>query len=298
MTIAHRRRGQDHAHRGDATASSSRRSTFFADWRDEIVAEHIGWMVPDHYDPAIRLPQAQHSLLADRGRRPEDPDRYLRRQSQVRASTARSGIMLNTPYLERLAAAGAKPEEHRHGDVHAPARRPCRLEYAARQRPLGADVPECAVRFQQDRLRAFPQALDRDPEKGPAIGGAFRDSVLPDRRGRARQMVDGTRGDRGASLARRPRPGHSPGHVLDQPRLAGHGKRCSAATSSTTSIQLYHPTWNSFACTDQPTARAIAAHDARKMRWLGRAAACRSISARRIFCHIDPHRDAFPPRFV
>ena len=24
---------------------------FFADWRDEIVAEHMGWMVPDHYDP-------------------------------------------------------------------------------------------------------------------------------------------------------------------------------------------------------------------------------------------------------
>ena len=28
--------------------------TFFTDWRDEIVAEHLGWMVPHHFDAAER----------------------------------------------------------------------------------------------------------------------------------------------------------------------------------------------------------------------------------------------------
>ena len=36
---------------------------FFADWRDEIVAEHMGWMVPNHTirQPAFKL--SIHSWL-------------------------------------------------------------------------------------------------------------------------------------------------------------------------------------------------------------------------------------------
>src|SRR5438477_5998521 len=26
--------------------------TFFTEWRDELVAPHLGWMVPNHFDPA------------------------------------------------------------------------------------------------------------------------------------------------------------------------------------------------------------------------------------------------------
>ena len=43
---------------------------FFADWRDEIVAEHMGWMVPDHYDPASGyLKLSIHSWLLEIGGR-------------------------------------------------------------------------------------------------------------------------------------------------------------------------------------------------------------------------------------
>ena len=39
--------------------------TFFTDWRDDVVAGHMGWMVPD-----------------------QNPDRHLRRQSQIAQASA------------------------------------------------------------------------------------------------------------------------------------------------------------------------------------------------------------------
>ena len=140
--------------------------TFFADWRDEIVAEHMGWMVPDHYDPASRLSEAQHPLLADRDRRPKNPDRHLRRQSQVAQASAVLGPAQHA--LHRAARGGRREAGgDRHGDVHASARRSRRLEHEARQRPLGADIPEREVRLQQDRLRPFPRRSIAIRRKAP-----------------------------------------------------------------------------------------------------------------------------------
>src|SRR5947208_3000455 len=80
---------------------------------------------------------------------------------------------------------------HRLRHVHAPACRPCRLEHAARQWPLGADLSEGALRVRQDRVRL----LDRDPREnaGTAIcrqraagrrgqTGGDRPQRVPDRR--------------------------------------------------------------------------------------------------------------------
>src|SRR5258705_7476736 len=42
--------------------------SFFADWRDEHVAEHLPWMVPDHFDPASGfLKLSIHSWLVEIG---------------------------------------------------------------------------------------------------------------------------------------------------------------------------------------------------------------------------------------
>src|SRR5438132_6474956 len=39
---------------------------FFAEWRDEIVAEHMGWLAPAHYDPASGyLKLSIHSWLIE-----------------------------------------------------------------------------------------------------------------------------------------------------------------------------------------------------------------------------------------
>src|SRR6266850_4863513 len=50
--------------------------------------------------------------------------------------------------------------------VHAPACRPCRLEHAARQWPLGADLSQGALRVRQDRVRL----LDRNPRENAGAG--------------------------------------------------------------------------------------------------------------------------------
>src|SRR4051812_49923994 len=42
--------------------------TFFPDWRDEIVAPHMHWLAPNHYDPASgRLKLSIHSWLIEIG---------------------------------------------------------------------------------------------------------------------------------------------------------------------------------------------------------------------------------------
>ena len=232
--------------------------TFFADWRDEIVAEHMGWMVPDHYDPATGFLKLSIHSLAARDRRPENPDRHLRRQSQIAQASA---VLGQAQHALSRAARGGRREAggHRHGDVHAPARRSRRLEHAARQRPLGADIPEREVRLQQDRLRPFPRASIAIRRKGPAIGGALRDSVLPIVEAGLCQMVDGARDDRGASRARRPRPATRP--VTCIIKLASQGR-------AGVLLRRHHPSRRSRSITRpgtasrasiRPTARQLAA---------------------------------------
>jgi glyoxylase-like metal-dependent hydrolase (beta-lactamase superfamily II) len=94
--------------------------------------------------------------------------------------------------------------DYRH--VHASACRPCRLEHAARQRPLGADLPEGALRVRQGRVRL----LDRHHAKTPVP--PFGDSVLPCVEAKQAEIVrdDYQIGDHARIL---PTPGHTPGHV-------------------------------------------------------------------------------------
>ena len=90
--------------------------------------------------------------------------------------------------------------------VHASACRPRRLEHAARQWPLGADVSEGALRVRQDRVRL----LDRDARQDARA--AFVDSVLPVVEARRAEIVrsDYQIGDHTRIL---PTPGHTPGHA-------------------------------------------------------------------------------------
>ena len=178
--------------------------TFFADWRDEIVAEHMPWMVPNHYDPASGyLKLSIHSWLIEIGGRKILIDTCVGNHKSRKQRPFWD--QLNTPYLERLAAAGVKPEDidmvmctHLHVD-HVGWN--TRLDNG-RWVPT---FPNAQYVFSKTDYDHF-LGIDRDPEKGPAIGGAMRDSVLPDRRGRA--CPDGRRhARRSRSISRSsPRP--------------------------------------------------------------------------------------------
>ena len=82
--------------------------------------------------------------------------------------------MLNRPYMENFAKAGPEGGGHRLRALHAPACRPCGLEHAARQRPLGADVPERQVRVLQDRSRLLRSGARRGRQGGQACARVQR----------------------------------------------------------------------------------------------------------------------------
>ena len=138
-------------------------------------------------------------------------------------------------------------------------------------------------------------AIDRDPQKGPAIGGAMRDSVFPIvEAGLARWS---TAPRRSKSISRStPSPGHSPGHVLiNLARRASQAYFCGDIIHHV--IQVYHPAWNSFACLDQPTARKSRRMTLENCGGPARLLAPQHFGAPHL-CHIDHEGRRFVPRFV
>lgn len=138
-------------------------------------------------------------------------------------------------------------------------------------------------------------AIDRDPQAGPAIGGAMRDSVFPIVEAGLCQMVDGTELiDEHLSLT--PAPGHSPGHVLIN--LASQGRQAFFSGDIIHHvIQVYHPAWNSFACVDQETARQSRRMTLEKCAGSGALLMPQHFGAPHI-CHVDAKGGGFVPRFV
>ena len=138
-------------------------------------------------------------------------------------------------------------------------------------------------------------AIDRDPEKGPAIGGALRDSVLPIVEAGFAQMVDGTETIE-EHLALEPAPGHTPGHVLI--KLASQGDQAFFTGDILHHvIQVYHPAWNSFACLDQDTARRTRRRVLEDCAGSGALLMPQHFGAPHI-CHIDAMGGGFTPRFA
>src|SRR5947207_988853 len=217
---------------------------FFADWRPEILDEHRGWMVPNHFDPATGLLKLSiHSWLIKIGGRTILIDTCVGNHKE--RPTRPKWHRLETAYLARLAAAGVKPEEidmvmctHLHVD-HVGWN--TKLDNG-RWVPT---FPKAKYVFSKTDYDYF-LAIDRDPQKGPAIGGALRDSVLPIVEAGLCQMVDGAQAIE-EHLSLEPAPGHTPGHFVV--KLDSQSKAaffCGDVIHH--AIQVYHPHWNSFAC--------------------------------------------------
>ncbi len=265
---------------------------FFAGWRDELVAEHLSWMVPNHYDPATGyLKLSIHSWLIEIGGKKILIDTCIGNHKSRAARPFWN--QLDTPYLSRLAAAGARPEEidmvmctHLHVD-HVGWN--TRLDNG-RWVPT---FPNARYVFSKIDYDYF-LAIERDPKKGPAIMGAFGDSVLPVVEAGLAQIVDGA-----AAIEEHfkiePAPGHTPGHVLI--KLASQNAQAFFSGDIIHhAIQVYHPTWNSFACLDPTTAARS------RLKLLEDCAGSGALLAPTHFgaphlCHIDAKGEGFIPRF-
>jgi glyoxylase-like metal-dependent hydrolase (beta-lactamase superfamily II) len=265
---------------------------FFADWRPELVDQHMSWMVPSHYNPATGyLKLSIHSWLLEVSGRKILIDTCVGNHKSRKHRAFWDN--LNTPYIEKLAAAGVKPE-----DIDMVMCTHLHVDHVGWNTKLDngrwvPTFPNAKYVWSKTDFDHF-SALDRDPEK-PAIGGAMRDSVYPIVEAGLAQMVDGTETIE-EHLSLTPAPGHSPGHVLIN--LTSQGKQAYFSGDIIHHmIQVYHPAWNSFACADQPKARASRRMTLEKSAGSGALLLPQHFGAPHL-CHVDHKGDGFVPRSV
>jgi len=265
---------------------------FFPDWRKELVAPHLGWMVPDHFDPAKNsLKLSIHSWLIRVGGRSILVDTCV--GNHKTRLTRPKWHLMESRYLARLAEAGIRPEEidmvmctHLHAD-HVGWN--TRLDNG-RWVPT---FPKARYVFSKTDYDHY-LALDREA-KAPVNHGAFRDSVLPVVEAGLAQMVTGA-AEIDEHLTLEPAPGHTPGSVVV--KLASNGERalfCGDVLHH--AIQVHHPEWNSFVCADQDLARksrrGVLEHCS------GTGALLMPVHFGAPFvCHIEARGGGFVPRFV
>jgi len=211
----------------------------------ERFERHLPWLVPIHFDPAIdKLITSNHSWLirTDRhtilldccaGNHKERP--WLPRFHR-----------LDVPFLERLRAAGAAPEDidivlctHLHTD-HVGWN--TRLENG-RWVPTFPNARYLFSRLENDHWN--PDIGDRR-QRNPGRAAMYDDSVLPVIVSGQADLLDGAHAidDR---LMIEPAPGHTPGHVLLKLR-DGADEAVFCGDVLHHPIQVHEPTWNTRFC--------------------------------------------------
>jgi glyoxylase-like metal-dependent hydrolase (beta-lactamase superfamily II) len=222
---------------------------FFANWRDEIVAEHMGWMVPNHYNPATGfLKLSIHSWLLEIGGRKILIDTCVGNHKSRKHRPFWDD--LNTPYLERLAAAGVKPE-----DIDMVMCTHLHVDHVGWNTRLdnGRWVPT----FPNARYLISRREWDHWQAAGMAAlartGDYITDSVLLIFKAGQADLI----GDEhllASDIALEAAPGHTPGLTLV--RLDG-GRREAILCSDLMHhpLQVQYPTWSTRFCADPDQAR-------------------------------------------
>ena len=208
---------------------------------DELLAEHKYWMAPHHYDAETgRIRLAVHSWLLQIagkkilidcccGNNKKKPGRPFWED-------------LDEPYLERLAAAGARPDEidmvmctHLHHD---------HVGWNTMQKDgkWVPTFPNARYVFNQPDIHYFSR-IDADPKEGPAELGTFRECVIPILDAGKADIVSGQKQRLNDFIEIDAAPGHSPGHVVF--KLESKGQR-AVFTGDVLHhlLQVHYPDWN------------------------------------------------------
>ncbi|HEX4928634.1 MAG TPA: MBL fold metallo-hydrolase [Burkholderiales bacterium] len=216
---------------------------YLAGFEREVLERHLDWLVPNHYLPErdalvtsvhswlIRTPH--HTVLLDccAGNHKERPSlpRFHR---------------LDTPFLERLRAAGVRP-----GDIDIV------LCTHLHEDHIGWNTELRDGRWAPTFPRArYLFSRKENDVRSAASGVAYRDSVLPVIEAGQAVLVDGAHAidDR---LVIEPAPGHTPGHVILKLDAGGAGAVFSGDVIHHP-LQVYAPHWNSGFCELPEEARA------------------------------------------
>jgi len=207
---------------------------------DAHLAEHGHWLAPHHYDPAARkLKLSVHSWLLQLDGRNILIDGCCGNQKSRPLRPWWN--MLDTPWLDRLAAAGARPDEidlvmctHLHHD-HVGWNTQLR---DGRWQPT---FPNARYVFSKLDFDYF-QKLDGDPATTPAEFGSFRECVLPVVEAGRADLVSGPhRLDEFIEIL--PAGGHSPGHFVFKLDIGG-SRAMVVGDVFHHLLQVYYPDWN------------------------------------------------------
>jgi glyoxylase-like metal-dependent hydrolase (beta-lactamase superfamily II) len=225
----------------------------FPEYNDAIAAEHAHWMAPHHYDrdkDLIKL--SVHSWLLKVGSKTILIDCCC--GNNKRRPTRPFWNMLNTPYLDRLAAAGARPQDidyvmctHLHHDHVG-------WNTQLRDGSWVPTFPNARYVISKPDFEYY-QKLDADPKTPePVEFGTFRECVLPIVEGGRADLVTGPH-RLNEFLEILPAPGHSAGHVVFKLESAG-AQAVFIGDVFHHLLQVYYPHWNFPKNSDAEQARA------------------------------------------
>lgn len=231
-------------------------STLFAEWRPEHLAENRHWLIPRFYDPAgDAFPTSIHTWLVRTKRHVIVID-TAGGNGKERPASPRFH-RLDTPYLERLRAAGVSPAQvdtvictHLHVDH------------------VGWNTTKVGDRW----VPTFPNATyifsrteceARDPKRGaatkpPATHFVFLDSVQPIIEAGKAKIVEGNE-RLTDEITLMPTPGHAPGQMAVRLRSRGE-EAMFIADVMHQPVQIVYPAWNSKYCEDPEVARRTRKH--------------------------------------
>jgi glyoxylase-like metal-dependent hydrolase (beta-lactamase superfamily II) len=226
---------------------------YLAGLEREMLARHMSWLVPHHYSPEHdRLITSVHSWLIRTERHTILLDccggNHKERPGWPRFHR------LDTPFLERLRRAGARPEEidmvlctHLHGDHVG-------WNTMLRDGRWVPTFPNAKYLFSRIENEHGDPRRNPGADANPQRGSAYRDSVLPVIESGQAVLLDGAHAIDDALLIE-PAPGHTPGHVVM--KLSDRGEQalfCGDAVHHP--LQVYAPGWNSGFCELPEQARA------------------------------------------
>ncbi len=226
--------------------------SLFRDWDDAAIAALPEWLSPTYYDPGSRTyPTSIHAFLV------RSPDALMLIDAGCGNGKPRPAPMdrfgmLDTPFLARLEAAGARPEDLTHVIFTH----------------LHVDHVGWATVKDGDGWRlTFPQALHvmtrterdaKDPERGArgqseARTAPFLDSVKPVLDEGRVALVEGDERDFLPGLDFMPTPGHAAGQMAVRLRSGGE-EALFVADVMHQPFQVFHPGWSSGYCEDKARA--------------------------------------------
>ena len=215
------------------------------DWDPEVLKEHAGWLAPNFYEAATgKFVSSIHSWVIKTRHHTILVDTCCGNQ-KPRPGSDRFN-MLNTPYLDRLRAAGVAPEQvdyvlctHLH------------VDHVGWNTQLldGRWVPTFPnakyVFSKVERAHWDPSRNANLPEATAAI---FLDSVLPVIESGQAMEVEMT-DEIGDGLLIEPAPGHAPGHVILRLQSGGQ-EGIFIGDVMHHPIQVWRPEWSSRFCID------------------------------------------------